>query len=297
MATERTEALQRVTAHLSAAATPQDVIDVAVRLGLATIGASGGSIATPTSSAGQLHRVTAGYAPDDALSTWADVPDRGAAAGARGGPDGRRAAGCATGRRPRRSTRSFARSSRTPNGARCARCRFRPVSGSGSSSRSSPSRRSSIRRHARSSRRSSGCAPRRSSGPTSSPRRRSPGTGPAACKPSRRRSPRPRRRRRSSGRSSTRDCMRPAPRRRSSTSRRARWPSCARTPGTRRTSSPAGRRSPRPRTCPCGTSSGRARRSSSSHPRTRSDVSRRSLGRRREARGARRSSRGSRPAP
>ena len=74
MATERTEALQRVTAHLSAAATPQDVIDVAVRLGLATIGASGGSIATPTRLAGQLHRVTAGYAPNDALSTWAEVP-------------------------------------------------------------------------------------------------------------------------------------------------------------------------------------------------------------------------------
>ena len=65
IATERTEALQRVTANLSAAATPQDVIDVAVRLGLATIGASGGSIATPTLVAGQLHRWTAGYAPDE----------------------------------------------------------------------------------------------------------------------------------------------------------------------------------------------------------------------------------------
>ena len=220
---------------------------------------------------------------------------RSAAAGARGRPDGQRVAGCATGRRPRRSTRCSARSSRIPTGARCVRCRFRPVSGSGSSSRSSPSRRSSIRRHAPSSRPSSGCAPRRSSGPTSSPRRRSPGTGPAACRPSRRRCPRPRPRQRSSRRWSTRDCTRPAPRRYSSTSRRARWPSCARTPGTRRTSSPAGRRSPRRRTCRCGTSSARARRSSSSHPRTRSSVSRRSHGCRREARHARRSSPGSRP--
>ena len=73
-ATERTEALQRVTAHLSAAATPQDVIDVAVRLGLASIGASGGSIATPRVRTAQLRRVTAGYAPDDALSGWAEVP-------------------------------------------------------------------------------------------------------------------------------------------------------------------------------------------------------------------------------
>jgi GAF domain-containing protein/anti-sigma regulatory factor (Ser/Thr protein kinase) len=73
-ATERTEALQRVTAHLSAAATPQDVVDVAVRHGLATIGASGGSIAMPVRGVAQLHRVTAGYAPEDALSAWVEVP-------------------------------------------------------------------------------------------------------------------------------------------------------------------------------------------------------------------------------
>ncbi len=74
VATERREALQRVTAHLSAAAAPQDVVDVAIRLGLATIGASGGSIATPRVLSSQLQRVTAGYAPEDALSGWDDVP-------------------------------------------------------------------------------------------------------------------------------------------------------------------------------------------------------------------------------
>jgi GAF domain-containing protein/anti-sigma regulatory factor (Ser/Thr protein kinase) len=73
-ATERTEALQRVTASLSAAATAQDVIDVAIQLGLATIGASGGSIAFPVRGSASLHRVTAGYSPEDALSTWVEVP-------------------------------------------------------------------------------------------------------------------------------------------------------------------------------------------------------------------------------
>jgi GAF domain-containing protein/anti-sigma regulatory factor (Ser/Thr protein kinase) len=74
VATERTDALQRVTANLSAAATAQDVIDVAVRLGLATIGASGGSIASPVRGSASLRRVTAGYSPEDALGTWVEVP-------------------------------------------------------------------------------------------------------------------------------------------------------------------------------------------------------------------------------
>jgi GAF domain-containing protein/anti-sigma regulatory factor (Ser/Thr protein kinase) len=73
LAVDRSAALQRVTARLSAAPTPQKVIDVAIRLGLATIGASGGSIASPAGRS-TLRRVTAGYSTEDALSTWKEVP-------------------------------------------------------------------------------------------------------------------------------------------------------------------------------------------------------------------------------
>ena len=74
LAADRANALQRVTARLSAAPTPQKVIDVAIRLGLATIGASGGSIASPAARSTSLHRVTAGYSPEDSLGGWEEVP-------------------------------------------------------------------------------------------------------------------------------------------------------------------------------------------------------------------------------
>jgi PAS domain S-box-containing protein len=70
----RTEALQRVTARLSAAATAEDVLRVAIEDGLATIGASGGSIAYPERGTSRMRRVTAGYAPQDAAGPWASVP-------------------------------------------------------------------------------------------------------------------------------------------------------------------------------------------------------------------------------
>jgi serine phosphatase RsbU (regulator of sigma subunit) len=70
----RTEALQRVTAQLSAAATAEDVLRVAIEDGLATMGASGGSIAYPERGTARMRRVTAGYAPEDAEGPWASVP-------------------------------------------------------------------------------------------------------------------------------------------------------------------------------------------------------------------------------
>jgi GAF domain-containing protein len=70
----RTEALQRVTARLSAAARAEDVLRVAIEDGLATIGASGGSIAYPERGTARMRRVTAGYSPADAESPWASVP-------------------------------------------------------------------------------------------------------------------------------------------------------------------------------------------------------------------------------
>jgi GAF domain-containing protein len=73
-AARRTEALQRVGALLSAAATAEDVLHVAIEIGLATIGASGGSIAYPERHASVMRRVTAGYSPEDAAGTWETVP-------------------------------------------------------------------------------------------------------------------------------------------------------------------------------------------------------------------------------
>ena len=73
-AARRTEALQRVGALLSAAATAEDVLHVAIDVGLATIGASGGSIAYPRRGAPAMLRVTAGYSPLDAAGTWQTVP-------------------------------------------------------------------------------------------------------------------------------------------------------------------------------------------------------------------------------
>ena len=73
-AARRTEALQRVGARLSAAATAEDVLRVAIEEGLATIGASGGSIAYPVRGASTMRRVTAGYAPQDAAGEWERVP-------------------------------------------------------------------------------------------------------------------------------------------------------------------------------------------------------------------------------
>lgn len=73
-AARRTEALQRVGALLSAAATAEDVLQVAIEEGLATIGASGGSIAYPERGASAMRRVTAGYSPADAAGTWETVP-------------------------------------------------------------------------------------------------------------------------------------------------------------------------------------------------------------------------------
>ena len=73
-AARRTEALQRVGALLSAAATAEDVLQVAIEVGLATIGASGGSIAYPQRGAAAMRRVTAGYSPADAMGTWETVP-------------------------------------------------------------------------------------------------------------------------------------------------------------------------------------------------------------------------------
>ena len=70
----RTEALQRVGARLSAAATAEDVLRVAIEEGLATIGASGGSIAYPVRGTTTMRRVTAGYAPEDAAGEWERVP-------------------------------------------------------------------------------------------------------------------------------------------------------------------------------------------------------------------------------
>ena len=73
-AARRTEALQRVGARLSAAATAEDVLRVAIEAGLATIGASGGSIAYPQRGAAAMRRVTAGYSREDAAGTWETVP-------------------------------------------------------------------------------------------------------------------------------------------------------------------------------------------------------------------------------
>ena len=73
-AARRTEALQRVGALLSAAATAEDVLRVAIEAGLATIGAAGGSIAYPQRGAAAMRRVTAGYSPLDAAGTWETVP-------------------------------------------------------------------------------------------------------------------------------------------------------------------------------------------------------------------------------
>jgi serine phosphatase RsbU (regulator of sigma subunit) len=73
-AARRTEALQRVGALLSAAATAEDVLRVAIEAGLATIGASGGSIAYPQRGVAAMRRVTAGYSPEDAAGAWDTVP-------------------------------------------------------------------------------------------------------------------------------------------------------------------------------------------------------------------------------
>jgi GAF domain-containing protein len=73
-AARRTEALQRVGALLSAAATAEDVLRVAIEAGLATIGASGGSIAYSQRGATSMRRVTAGYSPEDAAGNWETVP-------------------------------------------------------------------------------------------------------------------------------------------------------------------------------------------------------------------------------
>lgn len=73
-AARRTEALQRVGARLSAAATAEEVVHVAIDEGLATIGASGGSIAYPERGTSTMRRVTAGYAEPDADGHWATVP-------------------------------------------------------------------------------------------------------------------------------------------------------------------------------------------------------------------------------
>ncbi len=69
----RTEALQEVTARLSAAATAEEVLKVAIEDGLAIIGASGGSIAYPDGES-VMRRVTAGYAANDASNRWTTVP-------------------------------------------------------------------------------------------------------------------------------------------------------------------------------------------------------------------------------
>jgi GAF domain-containing protein len=73
-AARRTEALQRVGALLSAAATAEDVLHVAIDVGLATIGAAGGSIAYPQRGTAAMRRVTAGYSREDAAGTWETVP-------------------------------------------------------------------------------------------------------------------------------------------------------------------------------------------------------------------------------
>jgi serine phosphatase RsbU (regulator of sigma subunit) len=73
VAAGRTQALQRVTAQLSAAATAADVLRVAIDHGLAVIGASGGSIAYPVPGSSLMRRVTAGYAPEDAVGRWETV--------------------------------------------------------------------------------------------------------------------------------------------------------------------------------------------------------------------------------
>jgi GAF domain-containing protein len=63
-----------VGALLAAAATAEDVLQVAIEVGLATIGASGGSIAYPERGSVAMRRVTAGYSPADAAGTWETVP-------------------------------------------------------------------------------------------------------------------------------------------------------------------------------------------------------------------------------
>lgn len=73
-AARRTEALQRVSALLSAAATAEAVLRVAVEDGVATIGASGGSIAYYEHGRSTMRRVTAGYDPRDAIGAWETVP-------------------------------------------------------------------------------------------------------------------------------------------------------------------------------------------------------------------------------
>jgi len=74
LAANRTARLQRITAALSEAATPQQVADVVVNQGIAALGASAGSVTLLAEQGNYLNVIQATGYPKQVLDTWKSFP-------------------------------------------------------------------------------------------------------------------------------------------------------------------------------------------------------------------------------